>query len=486
MKSLPDSAQKAKAIGAKYYFTGRPCKHGHVAKRATISGSCYECLQAAAATWASANKDRFAGYTAAYRARNKELVRENDRLAKQAVRKQDPEKYRTQSAARYRKQKLATTGQEVRPFNKLPTIDLLARLQEVHSGMYSYVGGYKSMNANAEFHCAEHDILFQAHPHNVLRGALACPRCSHTKSRQEEAIASYLGIFTEVQSRDRRVIGPFELDIFMPKKHLAVEYSGMFWHSHGDVDSERVGRYKHFAKHSSCAEKGVRLITVFESEWLERPHAIKRLLRNAIGAGRGRLMARKCDLKHVPHQEAVAFYERYHPQGGAGSGDHYGLYWKGKLVACMRFTFGANDRGAGVANATWTLTRYATRVTVAGGASRLFNAFLKDKNPREVKSFSDNRYFSGGMYEQLGFVLEEETKPDYQVWSPKIGLKPKSHYQRRLIPKRLEEHGSAEVFDPATDPRTERDMTYAMGARRIYDCGKKRWVWHKPLDPSTT
>jgi len=34
-----------------------------------------------------------------------------------------------------------------------------------------------------------------------------------------------------------------------------------------------------------------------------------------------------------------------------------------------------------------------------------------------------------------------------------------------------------EVFDPKTDPRTEAEMTYLMGARRIYDCGKKRWVW---------
>ena len=88
-----------------------------------------------------------------------------------------------------------------------------------------------------------------------------------------------------------------------------------------------------------------------------------------------------------------------------------------------------------------------------------------------------SRYFSGGMYEQLGFALEEETAPDYQVWSPKLGLKPKSHYQRRNIQQRLIEHGVDEEFNHKVDVRTEREMTYLMGARRIYDCGKKRWVW---------
>jgi len=39
--------------------------------------------------------------------------------------------------------------------------------------------------------------------------------------------------------------------------------------------------------------------------------------------------------------------------------------------------------------------------------------------------------------------------------------------------------GKDEIFDHTTDPRTEKDMTYLMGAGRIYDCGKKKWVWTK-------
>ena len=42
--TLPKSRAEAKATGAKYYFTGEPCKHGHVAPRKT-KGACVECLK---------------------------------------------------------------------------------------------------------------------------------------------------------------------------------------------------------------------------------------------------------------------------------------------------------------------------------------------------------------------------------------------------------------------------------------------------------
>jgi hypothetical protein len=44
IQSLPKSRAEAKATGSKYYFTGTPCKHGHIAPRRTI-GSCTDCAR---------------------------------------------------------------------------------------------------------------------------------------------------------------------------------------------------------------------------------------------------------------------------------------------------------------------------------------------------------------------------------------------------------------------------------------------------------
>jgi 5-methylcytosine-specific restriction endonuclease McrA len=52
--NLPKTRKEAQYSGAKYYFTGEPCKHGHIAPRKT-KGSCVECLKV---EWEKANTTR--------------------------------------------------------------------------------------------------------------------------------------------------------------------------------------------------------------------------------------------------------------------------------------------------------------------------------------------------------------------------------------------------------------------------------------------
>jgi hypothetical protein len=361
---------------------------------------------------------------------------------------------------------------------RLTTEDWVARAREKHGDRYCYEETvYVSESEKVSVRCKVHGIFKTGNDH--IYQATNCPACSVHESKGERAVASFISIFTPVITRDRTILKPKELDIYLPEHNLAIEYCGEYWHSLKNEEQVREGRLKHYQKYMDCKAKGIRLITIYESEWLDRGHQIRRLLRNAIGKSRGKLMARKCELRNVDSREAKDFYDRYHPQGGSGQGQHYGLYWKGKLVACMRFALGTNDRG-NTKERVWTLARYATRITVSGAASRLFKAFLKDVQPPLVKSFSDNRYFDGAMYEALGFSLEAHVNADYVVWSPKLGLRPKSHYQRRELQKRLTDHGLSEVYDHETDPRTETEMTFLMGAGRLYDCGKKRWVYTDP------
>lgn len=470
---------EAIARGLKTYKSDRLCKSGHDSERSVKTGTCLECTRLAALAWMKRNPQKMSAYTAAYRERNKEVVLLKDRELKRRLRKEQPEKIKHTNAKAYAKKVLETQGREVLRANRIEVSEVIKRLQEAHAGQIQYLHGYESMTSDAWFLCVQHGVEFQAHPHNVLRGSNGCSKCNHMKSRGEEEIFRFLSIFCHTEQRTRQVIKPKELDIYVPPG-LAVEYCGEYFHS---VKSKQDAENRHFVKYKRCQELGIRLLTIYESEWQQRKSAIKRLLRHAVGKGKGSLMARKCDLKRVLPHEAKDFYEAYHPQGGQGSGEHYGLYWKNKLVACMRFSFGANDRGQ--AERVWTLTRYATRIQVAGGASRLFNAFLQEHQPSLVKSFSDNRYFSGGMYEQLGFKLEQELKPDYAVYHPALGLLPKTSYQRKNIQKRLDQLKIDHVYGHQTDPRSESEMIKFMGAGKLYDCGKKKWVWRIDTPSST-
>lgn len=71
--NLPKTREEAKKTGSKYYFTGQPCKHGHVAPRKT-KGACIECLKV---EWAKGNETR-ADYFREYNKREDVKDRKNE------------------------------------------------------------------------------------------------------------------------------------------------------------------------------------------------------------------------------------------------------------------------------------------------------------------------------------------------------------------------------------------------------------------------
>jgi 5-methylcytosine-specific restriction endonuclease McrA len=122
--NLPKTRAEAKATGAAYYFTGEPCKHGHIAPRKT-KGVCVECMKL---EWRRGNETRaeyFAAYNKSeagqkakrgYYERNKETVVERAQ-ARTAEKKQsyrrahkaaNPDLYRELVNARRRRFRQAT------------------------------------------------------------------------------------------------------------------------------------------------------------------------------------------------------------------------------------------------------------------------------------------------------------------------------------------------------------------------------------------
>ena len=68
----------AKANGEHLYFTGAPCKHGHVAARFTRTAICTDCNREQTKLWAKDNKDKKQAADAAYRKNNLEEKRAKD------------------------------------------------------------------------------------------------------------------------------------------------------------------------------------------------------------------------------------------------------------------------------------------------------------------------------------------------------------------------------------------------------------------------
>jgi hypothetical protein len=104
------SRKEAMEKGLKRYFTGKPCKHGHVAERFIVSKACRECgneryknnkdaIIERTKEYRKNNKDAIRERTKEYRKNNKDAIREYLKNNKDAIRDRKKEYYKNNKDA---------------------------------------------------------------------------------------------------------------------------------------------------------------------------------------------------------------------------------------------------------------------------------------------------------------------------------------------------------------------------------------------------
>jgi hypothetical protein len=176
----------------------------------------------------------------------------------------------------------------------------------------------------------------------------------------------------------------------------------------------------------------------------------------------------------VPYTTARKFYESHHLLGGpAKKCCHYGLLDGDTLVAAMSFSHSLSARGRQTDPSVSELVRFCNPGSIPGAASRLFKAYTRGSpHVHKVVSFSDNRWYTGGLYEKLGFTKEAVLAPDYTYTTSKgIVRYPKARMQRTYLRWRM-----GDQFDESL---SERQNALNAGFFQVYDCGKTRWIWSR-------
>ena len=285
---------------------------------------------------------------------------------------------------------------------------------------------------------------------------------THTDSRYEHEIKA---LFPTINFHsDRTLLDGKEIDLYSPEHKVGIEFNGNYWHSELHKDKNY-----HKQKSELVAAKGVFLFHIFEYEW-NNPQvrqAIINRLRNIFHLNTTTIYARKCELKILEAKEAQDFYTNNHVQGRCAAQIHVGLTYAGDVVASMSFkTNGVNNKYQ------YELCRFCSKagVNVVGGASRLFKHFVKKYNPQSIISYSDIAKTTGNIYKTLGFVCAGVAHPQYH-WV-KQADKVLTRYQCQI--KQLIKRG----WKTKDDGLTEEQVMHAQGYYRVYDCGKKRWVWY--------
>lgn len=296
-------------------------------------------------------------------------------------------------------------------------------------------------------------------------------------SKAEKEILSFLESNDVFCEKNRSVLHGKEIDIFIPQKNIGIEYDGLRWHSEW---RGKKSPFFHASKTNECKKNGIKLIHIFEDEFVHKKNIVFNKIGHIIGLQYDlpKIMGRKCTISEVGVEDAKNFLNRYHIQGWVGSTISYGAFFNGKLIAIMSFKKRNTEKNI------WELTRFASdyNFVCQGVGGKLFKRFVSEHDPSEIISFADRRWTINedkNVYTILGFENDGYTKPSYTYINDKVGRCQRFHKfgfrKDRIIAKYGDKY-------ELTKDMTESEMAKKIGFDRIWDCGLIRYVWKKETD----
>jgi len=330
---------------------------------------------------------------------------------------------------------------------------VLQRCQEVHGNKYTYPnlkGEYVHCQQPVTIICPEHGAFKQRilNHTNMKQG---CPKCAAgmQKSKGEAELCDWLMQYTTVEDNRRDLLknSKQELDMFLPKFNVAIEYNGIYWHS----DSNDTPDNYHLNKLELAELSNIRLLQFWDYEWMHKREVVQSIILGAIGKFKHKIGARKLKVTHVEAKQARQFCGANHIQGFRGGKVYIGLTNEEELLSLL------------IISSAGEIIRFVNKVyyAIPGAFSRLLS-----KVEKPLFSFVDKRLFTGHSYQACGFTYLYDTKPNYHYSLRGDTLESRVKYQKHKLVDKLK------VYDPAI---TEVQNMHKNGYCRVFDCGNKKY-----------
>ena len=297
-----------------------------------------------------------------------------------------------------------------------------------------------------------------------LEICLNCNPIKIGKSDAEEEVYEFIKSIYMGEIVQRFRLDGKEIDIYLPDLKLGFEYNGLYWHS----NLHKSNNF-HFEKTKFFESSDIKLIHIWEDDWLYKKDIVKSIISNKLGFTTKRIFARKCKIKNISNAQTKEFLEKNHIQGFVGSKIKLGLFFENEVVGLM--TFGSLRKSLGLKSAegNWELLRFCNKVglTVVGGASKLFSYFIKKYSPETVISFCDYSRSSGNLYKKLGFDFSHLSEPNYYYIVDGL-RKHRSNYRKDKLVK-------LGFNAQLSESKIMSELCY----NKIYDCGMQKWIYKK-------
>ena len=327
----------------------------------------------------------------------------------------------------------------------------------LHGDKYDYSEvAYVDSVTKVKIKCPLHGPwLTKPNSHLNERGCSTCGNIGPSKGENE--LADFLRTLVGVDTSNRAIIAPYEIDCVIPSANLGIEYCGVYFHS----DKFKTKDY-HLDKLQRANSAGFDLLQIFDTEWKAKSAIVKSILRNRLGFTERKEYARTTEIKNVSVKDSKAFLLENHLQGYANAELRFGLYQGDELL--LLATFSDRRRVLGGLEVGWfELVRLCTLAdtSVIGGFSKILKHFIKTTNALGIKTYCDRRFFNGAGYEAVGFTKVRDSVPGYTYIKQGQQFSRYSFQKHKLRDK-------LEFFDPLL---SENENMMVNGYSRLYDCG---------------
>lgn len=302
---------------------------------------------------------------------------------------------------------------------------------------------------------------------------------SYMEREVKEALIS-IDSSLNLQINTKRIITPYEIDIYLPDYKLGIEcnptatHNSSFNMQHGRKDTTPTNY--HQMKSDLCENKGIFLFHIFGPDWEHRRDVIISMLRNILGKNKDKIYARKTQIHVIDSYTSSKFLNENHRQGNANASIKLGLFYEDNLVSVMTFGKLRNTIGSGKDDTSqvWELVRFCNlmNTSVVGGASKLFKYFIDEYHPEEIRSFSDRAHTRGNLYKTLGFHELRRSSAGY-VW---VDYKTDIPYHRINAQKQnIRKFLKDDSID--IENQTEIEIMEDHGFVQLFDSGTITWQW---------
>ena len=265
--------------------------------------------------------------------------------------------------------------------------------------------------------------------------------------------------------KDRSILAPKEIDLYLPDFKFGIEINGAYWHSE-EFNKQKLD---HLNKQDMAKQKNITLWQFWDWEVEQNWSLILSKIEYFCKRSK-KLGARSFHVKLVPNDEKIKFLIENHIQGNCSSKINLGLYNdQGQLY--MISTFGQSRFSK---KYKWELLRLCSlkKYSIAGGASKLINHFVKHymQTNESLISYAQKRFSDGHLYPQLGFIQLPDSPPNYVYVKAGKLCGSRNQWQKHMLRNKLHyyDHGLS-----------EKDNMKLNGYYRLWDCGNSCWLLTK-------